>query len=94
MIRRVSQRNKDKVGRSPRESRESDVERTEVQRSPERRKSRGPKSKGGTPNALCTRRETKVESDECKQRPNEVGVGVSNIKTKVIEYIGVILICL
>ena len=37
-----------------------------------------------------TRHEMKL--DECKQRPNKVGVGVSNIKTKVIKYIRVILI--
>ena len=49
-------------------------------------------SKGDTPNVRRARRETK--SDECKQRPNEVGVGVSNIKTKVIEYMRVILIYL
>ena len=54
----------------------------EVRWSPEGWTLRGPKSEGSAPNAPRARRKTKAESDEWKQRSNEVGVWVSNIKTK------------
>ena len=79
---------------SPRESGGSGVKRTEVQRSPEGQKSREPKPEGGAPNVLRVRHETKAQLDEWKQRSNKVGVRVSNIKTRVIEYIRVVLIYL